>query len=752
MESEQVRYYEFGEFRLDIRRRNLLKNGIPAQLTGRLYDLLLVLLQNEGKILDHEDLLDQVWDGMIVEQSNLKKGISALRQVLGENPNESLYIKTIPRRGYSFVATVRALPDEPIEAADVSEPTLEEQFRSIAPNAEIIIEEEVIEEFDDPRDSRPLQLAGSSSVSSRKFPSRWILLSTGGLFLVIVLLAGWRLVSAPKFISFSADNVKVSKLTTDGRAFSDGLSPDGKLFVYSTNEKDDLNSLWVKQIATGSTFRIVAPMPASFWSAIFSPDDNYVYYTLSDKENPAASGIYKIPSLGGTPELVVKEGMILAFTNDGKHFLRTQSTPDLQAEIILSDNDGSNEKVIAKFDVGYRVWSIQPSPDGKNVLVSLRNQTQDKVTYRLSEISLDSTVDNFKLNDILPEQEKAIRKAVWLPDRSSLLLMVREDNAELVQIWQYFPSTNDWKRVTNDDNFYANLSLTSDGRSFVSTQDTYLTTISDVPGGNSADARQIAGGSSHYIRAFWLDDQRILTSGIENKLETLSIMSPQGQVLKKLTPGGDGVRLEPRLPAGRQFVSFVSARSGTMQIWKVDLDGKNPTQMTNSNLQVYEGRVLSDGKTVVYIAYGKPAGWQILKQTADGHAVQLTKVEMDLLAISPDEKTFATFLKDPKTGKFNLTVASLDDGSILKTFGPEPARGSIVLAFTPDGKGLAYTITANGVGNVGMQPLDSGPPKMLTDFKSDLIYSFDWSPDGKNILVVRGKQLSDAVMIQSDPK
>jgi len=80
--------------------------------------LLLVLVQNEGRILNHDELLDKVRDGTFVEQSNLKKSISALRHILGEHADGSLYIKNIARRGYSFVSPVRILPDE-IEAAGI---------------------------------------------------------------------------------------------------------------------------------------------------------------------------------------------------------------------------------------------------------------------------------------------------------------------------------------------------------------------------------------------------------------------------------------------------------------------------------------------------------------------------------------------------------------------------------------------------------------------------------------------------------
>src|SRR5688572_9734050 len=137
MEINNVRFYEFGEFRLDTRRRILLSNNSKIPLTSRIYELLLFLIQNEGRILEHEELLDKVWKGLFVEQSNLKKNISTLRHILGELPNESIYIKTVPRRGYSFVAKVKAV-------------SVETDNAEIYPEIETHIAEEIIEVTTEP--------------------------------------------------------------------------------------------------------------------------------------------------------------------------------------------------------------------------------------------------------------------------------------------------------------------------------------------------------------------------------------------------------------------------------------------------------------------------------------------------------------------------------------------------------------------------------------------------------------------------
>jgi hypothetical protein len=76
--------------------------------------------------------------------------------------------------------------------------------------------------------------------------------------------------------------------------------------------------------------------------------------------------------------------------------------------------------------------------------------------------------------------------------------------------------------------------------------------------------------------------------------------------------------------------------------------------------------------------------------------------------------------------------------------GDAPFRG---LQWTPDGAGLDYFLTNNGVGNIWRQPVPKGLPRQVTNFTSDRIFSFDWSSDGKQLYVARGSISSDIVLI-----
>src|SRR5262245_8411076 len=107
MSEQKPHFYEFGPFRLDPSKRRLLRDGEVLRLTPKAFDLLLVLVEESGRTVEKDELLERVWAGTIVEENNLNQNITALRKLLGDSRQESQYIATIPGIGYRFVAEVR---------------------------------------------------------------------------------------------------------------------------------------------------------------------------------------------------------------------------------------------------------------------------------------------------------------------------------------------------------------------------------------------------------------------------------------------------------------------------------------------------------------------------------------------------------------------------------------------------------------------------------------------------------------------
>ena len=100
-------FYEFGPFRLDPARGMLFRDGEMVSLAPKVFDILLVLVETSGETVQKDELMERVWPDSFVEEGNLSVNIFALRKALGDDGNKNLYIKTVPKRGYRFVADVR---------------------------------------------------------------------------------------------------------------------------------------------------------------------------------------------------------------------------------------------------------------------------------------------------------------------------------------------------------------------------------------------------------------------------------------------------------------------------------------------------------------------------------------------------------------------------------------------------------------------------------------------------------------------
>ncbi len=100
-------YYEFGTFRLVPAERKLLHNGVPLLLEPRVFNLLVLLVQQHGHLVTKEKLLESLWPNSFVEESNLTRNVSILRKVLERSGGNDGYVQTVPKHGYRFVAEVR---------------------------------------------------------------------------------------------------------------------------------------------------------------------------------------------------------------------------------------------------------------------------------------------------------------------------------------------------------------------------------------------------------------------------------------------------------------------------------------------------------------------------------------------------------------------------------------------------------------------------------------------------------------------
>jgi TolB-like protein/DNA-binding winged helix-turn-helix (wHTH) protein/Tfp pilus assembly protein PilF len=137
MLTSKTRFYEFGEFRLDAEERLLYKQGAPVTLTHKTFNLLLVLIESNGRVMERDELMKAVWPDTAVDPSSLKKAVSTLRRALSDEPENSSFIQTLPKRGYRFIAHVT-----PAAAQGRNADILIERYTT----TEVVIEDEEIED------------------------------------------------------------------------------------------------------------------------------------------------------------------------------------------------------------------------------------------------------------------------------------------------------------------------------------------------------------------------------------------------------------------------------------------------------------------------------------------------------------------------------------------------------------------------------------------------------------------------------
>jgi len=101
------RYVRFGPFHVDRQRQQVYRGGNKLRLQGKVYQVLLVLIHNQGEVVTRDQLKQALWpaDTHVNYDANVNTTVNKLRQALGESTDKPAYIETIPRRGYSFIGT-----------------------------------------------------------------------------------------------------------------------------------------------------------------------------------------------------------------------------------------------------------------------------------------------------------------------------------------------------------------------------------------------------------------------------------------------------------------------------------------------------------------------------------------------------------------------------------------------------------------------------------------------------------------------
>ena len=607
-----------------------------------------------------------------------------------------------------------------------------------------------------PQPAPPTQSSGSTKTSSSGSGSAAIVLGEAkkhkgkliaAVALVLIAAAVAFFVFKPRDHqnTFNAQNMSIVNLTETGKAAGVAISPNGQYVVYVLRD-GEMQSLMVRQVATGSDVQILAPAVSIFYGLTFSPDGNYIYFTEASKDNQLFSSLYKMPVLGGNPQQIMRDiDTSISFSPDGKQFAFIRGIPDKGTFKLLAANaDGSGEKLLTSMSANITVNGLLTpawSPDGKTIIFA---SLLPSVSSQLNEF----TVATGAVRTLFATHGN-LGRPHWLPDGDALLVPMREDSGGAQgQLWKISYPSGEAQRLTNDLTDYSLpwLDLTADGSTVVTVETTVSSDLWNAPGGDSARATQITSGGPAIVGVTALGTDRIM---IANRNRELFTANYDGSARTQVAGSDRNILFAWGCGDGKHIVYSVP-RGNASDIWRMDADGTNPLQLTHDKSALLP--VCSqDGSTVSFDYEDQLSSWRMGIDGSNPTSLGLHNQTSPIVFLSKDNKLVLYRLGHPDAPQLRDQLVGLPvaGGPPVFSFDVPLGTAQNFPHWSPDDHGVDMILVRGGAANIWRQPVPRGAMKQITNFPGGLIRAFNWSPDGKTLFLVRGSVSSDIILLKS---
>lgn len=698
--SEKQTIYEFSDFRVDVKNNLLEHHGIAVPMTPKVFETLVLLLENAGNLVEKDEMMAKIWNDRFVEESNLTFNIKMLRKALKDDAANPIFIETVTRKGYRFIAKLR----DSTEIKSVPEPIVE--------------------------------ILKTQKNSNKKY------LAAGAISLILIGLItvyAFFLGNSDATPTILAKEFSSIKLTDTGKTFHPTISPDGKLIAY-ISESNKKQSLWLRQLSNGQNTQILSANADIYYGLTFSPDGENLYF--ASKPPNGIVSIYRIAMLGGVPTKIIErsEGGI-SISPDGKKicFVRYDKGNGRQNKLMIADADGKNERVIKESKNGQVFHNHIFTPDSQRLTIAYGHSDNASKEISLTEIDVESG----EQIDFVKEKFFSIRHLVWLPNQKSLMMTASENLGDVSRIWEIDARTRKVKLVSHDSISYSKISVTKNTDSIVAgtiTADFRLFTGETANPNNTQYLTQARDGF-----AFTSDDKIVYASDASGN-EDIWIMDADGANQKQLT-GESSVDAYPIVSPDNRFIYFSSNRNGKFEIWRMNIDGSNQTKISKNE----SGKprfVTADGKWVYFENSLTQIVWKTATDGSDEQPLFPEKIGY-YHAFSPDGTQMAFLKKDKETNKFMLSAMSLDNQQIIKTYQLPNDQTPYFLTWTADGKFLNYLMSADNEETFWTQDVTKESPTELSNLGKESTMDCRLNANSTKFGFIRGNWKHDAVLLKT---
>jgi serine/threonine protein kinase/Tol biopolymer transport system component len=528
--------------------------------------------------------------------------------------------------------------------------------------------------------------------------------------------------------------VEIVHLTNDGRVQDAAISPDGRLLAY-VRVASGKQSLRAHDLQSGDDWEVLPPDLIVCWGLRFALNNQSLFY-VSKQAGGTVSVLYRVPLHGGpSQKLVANIDSPPGVSPDGMEIAFVRSYPvEHRDALIVAHVDGSGERevLVRKHPDRFVSAGVSWSPDGKMIAAGATRRDETEAAV------IGVPLDGRPMIEITGWDWQEIAGVVWKNDARTLIFSGQKPGKDALQLWKVTYPEHEAAPITNDENEYEEATI-GPGVAVV----TQRYEVAELWESANPPNRLTSGTHNGTDGLTITSTGRIIYSVGESLNTQLWSMNLDGSNASQLVPT---TGVNPTSSKDGKLVAYTSFDGGR-HVWLVGDDGTNNHQLTFGDGETY-ACITPDGHSVLYVSRAKERGtlWKI--PTTGGPAIQLTFAGNILRpVVSPDGKMVACTFRSDEGDRWKLAIFSIDGGEPLKTFAV-PSAFYQRIHWAPDSSAFTYLDQVNGTQNIWRQPLNGSTPVMLTDFDEDKIWAYDWTADGRKLIVSRGGRRRDVVMIK----
>ncbi|HEU4874221.1 MAG TPA: protein kinase [Pyrinomonadaceae bacterium] len=534
----------------------------------------------------------------------------------------------------------------------------------------------------------------------------------------------------------------VEKLTQDGKAICAAISPDDKWVAYVEDHNGKQRLVVINMTNSGTSFPL-PPENVQYLGLAFSHDSNFLYFTRIEK---GLGILYQLAWPGNNP-VKLKEGVdspiSLSPQGDRFAFVRYDAAKT-EFFLVLSNIDGTNEQVVANRKDG-RTLSLNGvawSPDGNFIVCPVGDWTQG---WRMNLIAFN--LENGGEQQIGNQSWYAIQQVDWQQELNGPVISAKAGLLSPHQLFQIPFPDGDAHRITNDPSEYTtSVSLSDKKLVTISTERHWR--IGVVTLDNHEEMTEITRGSSLNYGLSWSSNGYIVFSSMTQNDLNIYRINPDGSNKVQLTVAAGNDYMPASSPDGR-FIVFVSERSGTTSIWRMNADdGSEQTRLTHGDSDYYP----SCSPDNQWVAYDNLSEWKasVWKVPIDGGEAVKVGENYRMPVFSPDGQLIACRY-DLVSGSRDIAIFPAQGGEPLEHF-EVPHQDWQSVQFFQNTSELSYVKNEHGYSNIWIYDRKTGTSKPITNFKSDQIYAYAWSPNYKRLALLRGTKTNNVVIISNSER